>query len=62
MRGVHIRPGLKGFPDAIAAVFPKTQVLQLCIVHMVRSSLAFVAWKDRKELVTDLKETVNNSV
>ncbi len=46
--------GLKGFPDAIAAVFPKTQV-QLCLVHMVRSSLAFVAWKDRKELVTDLK-------
>ena len=46
--------GLKGFPDAIAAVFPKTQV-QLCIVHMVRSSLAFVAWKDRKELVSDLK-------
>ena len=46
--------GLKGFPDAIAAVFPKTQV-QLCIVHMVRNSLAFVAWKDRKELVTDLK-------
>jgi putative transposase len=46
--------GLKGFPDAIATVFPKTQV-QLCIVHMVRNSLAFVAWKDRKELVTDLK-------
>lgn len=46
--------GLKGFPDAISAVFPKTQV-QLCIVHMVRGSLAFVAWKDRKELVTDLK-------
>ena len=46
--------GLKGFPDAIAAVFPKTQV-QLCIVHMVRNSLAFVAWKDRKEVVTDLK-------
>jgi transposase-like protein len=46
--------GLKGFPEAITAVFPKTQV-QLCIVHMVRSSLAFVAWKDRQELVTDLK-------
>lgn len=46
--------GLKGFPDAIAAVFPQTQV-QLCIVHMVRHSLAFVAWKDRKALVTDLK-------
>ena len=46
--------GLKGFPDAIATVFPKTQV-QLCIVHMVRNSLAFVAWKDRKDVVTDLK-------
>jgi transposase-like protein len=46
--------GLKGFPEAITAVFPKTQV-QLCIVHMVRNSLAFVAWKDRQELVTDLK-------
>ncbi len=46
--------GLKGFPEAIATVFPKTQV-QLCIVHMVRNSLAFVAWKDRKEVATDLK-------
>jgi putative transposase len=39
--------GLKGFPDAIATVYPGTQI-QLCIVHMVRHSLAFVAWKDRK--------------
>ena len=39
--------GLTGFPDAIAAVFPKTQV-QLCIVHMMRNSLAFVSWKDRQ--------------
>jgi transposase-like protein len=46
--------GLKGFPDAISAVFPKTQV-QLCIVHMVRNSLKFVAWKDRKEVAEDLK-------
>jgi transposase-like protein len=46
--------GLKGFPEAIATVFPKTQV-QLCIVHMVRNSLAFVDWKDRKDVVTDLK-------
>lgn len=34
--------GLKGFPDAIAAVFPRTQV-QLCIVHMVRNSLRYVS-------------------
>ncbi len=42
------------FPEAIATVFPKTQV-QLCIVHMVRHSLAFVSWKDRKAVVADLK-------
>ena len=47
--------GLKGFPEAISAVFPKTQI-QLCIVHMVRNSLKFVAWKDRKEVADDLKQ------
>jgi transposase-like protein len=46
--------GLKGFPDAIEAVFPKTQV-QLCIVHMVRNSLRYVSWKERKAVATDLK-------
>lgn len=46
--------GLTGFPDAIAAVFPKTQV-QLCIVHMVRNSLRYVSWKDKKAVVGDLK-------
>lgn len=46
--------GLVGFPDAITAVFPKTEV-QLCIVHMVRNSTKFVSWKDRKELCADLK-------
>ena len=46
--------GLVGFPDAIAAVFPKTEV-QLCIVHMVRNSVKYVSWKDRKELCADLK-------
>lgn len=46
--------GLKGFPDAIEAVFPKTQV-QLCIVHMVRNSLNYVSWKQRKEMAGDLK-------
>jgi putative transposase len=46
--------GLKGFPEAIEAVFPKTQV-QLCIVHMVRNSVRFVNWKDRKEVCADLK-------
>jgi len=46
--------GLKGFPDAIEAIFPKTEV-QLCIVHMVRNSLRFVSWKDRKNVAADLK-------
>jgi len=46
--------GLKGFPEAIEAVYPKTQI-QLCIVHMVRNPLRFVSWKERKEVATDLK-------
>ncbi len=46
--------GLKGFPQAIEAAFPKTTV-QLCIVHMVRASLRFTSWKDAKEVVADLK-------
>ncbi len=47
--------GLKGFPEAINAVFPQTQV-QLCIVHMVRNSLRFVPWKDYKIVTTELKK------
>jgi putative transposase len=46
--------GLKGFPDAIEAVFPKTQV-QLCIVHLIRGSLRYVSWKERKAVARDLK-------
>lgn len=46
--------GLTGFPNAIETVFPDTQV-QLCIVHMVRNSLKYVSWKQRKEMATDLK-------
>ncbi len=46
--------GLKGFPDAINAVFPDTQI-QLCIVHMVRNSMKYVPWKDYKAVTTDLK-------
>jgi putative transposase len=46
--------GLTGFPEAIATVFPKTQV-QLCIVHMMRNSLTFVSWKDRKAVASGLK-------
>lgn len=46
--------GLKGFPDAITAVFPEA-VVQTCIVHLLRNSMDFVSWKDRKPLVTALK-------
>lgn len=46
--------GLKGFPEAIEAVFPATTV-QLCIVHMVRHSLNYVSWKRRAEVAADLK-------
>lgn len=46
--------GLKGFPEAIETVFPRTQV-QLCLVHMVRHSLRYVSWKQRKEVAADLK-------
>jgi transposase-like protein len=46
--------GLKGFPEAIEAVYPKASV-QLCIVHMVRNSLNFVSWKTRKEVAADLR-------
>jgi putative transposase len=46
--------GLKGFPQAIESVYPKAQV-QLCIVHLVRASLNYVSWRDRKEMVKDLK-------
>lgn len=46
--------GLKGFPDAIKAVFPETEV-QLCIVHLIRSSTRQVAWEHKKEVAGDLK-------
>lgn len=46
--------GLKGFPEAIEAVFPRTTV-QLCVVHMVRHSLNYVSWKRRPEVAADLK-------
>ncbi len=46
--------GLAGFPDAIESVFPQTQI-QLCIVHLVRGSLKFVAWKERKAVARDLR-------
>jgi transposase-like protein len=46
--------GLKGFPEAITAVFPEA-VVQTCIVHLLRNSMDFVSWKDRKPLAAALK-------
>jgi putative transposase len=46
--------GLKGFPEAIESVYPKALV-QLCIVHMVRNSLNYVNWKQRKDVAADLR-------
>ncbi len=46
--------GLKGFPEAIETVFPEAQV-QLCIVHLVRHSLNYVGWKQRKEVAASLQ-------
>jgi putative transposase len=47
--------GLKGLPESISSVYPKSQI-QLCIVHMVRNSLKFVPFKDRKAVASDLKK------
>src|SRR5690606_1557774 len=46
--------GLKGFPEAIASIFPKTQI-QLCVVHQIRNSLKYIAHKDKKAFMVDLK-------
>ena len=46
--------GLKGFPEAIETVYPKA-VVQLCIVHLVRNSLNYVSWKQRKAVAADLR-------
>ena len=46
--------GLKGLPEAVEAVFPRTQV-QLCIVHKLRNSLKYVPWKERKAVARDLR-------
>jgi putative transposase len=51
---IAIVDGLKGFPEAITAVFPQAQV-QTCIVHLIRHSLAFVSYKDRKAVAAALK-------
>jgi putative transposase len=52
---IAVVDGLKGFPDAIIAVFPETTV-QTCIVHLVRHSMSFCAWKDRKGVAASLRK------
>lgn len=52
--------GLTGFPDAISAVFPRT-LTQLCIVHMIRNSLRYVSWKDKKKLSAALKQVYSSA-
>jgi putative transposase len=47
--------GLKGFPEAIESVFPKTRV-QLCIVHQIRASLRYLSYRYQKAFMADLKE------
>jgi putative transposase len=52
---IAVVDGLKGFPEAITAVFAQTQV-QTCIVHLIRTSLKCVPWKDRRAVAAALKE------
>ena len=51
---IAVVDGLKGFPEAISAVFPKT-VVQTCIVHLIRNSMGFASWKDRKAIAGALR-------
>ena len=51
---IAVVDGLKGFPEAITAVYPET-VVQTCIVHLIRNSLQLASWKERKTLVSALK-------
>lgn len=52
---IAVLDGLKGFPEAIAAAFPQAQV-QTCIVHLLRNSLTYVPWKERKAVAAALKD------
>jgi transposase-like protein len=47
--------GLKGFPEAINSIFPQAEI-QLCIIHQIRNSMRYVASKNQKEFMADLKE------
>jgi putative transposase len=62
LKGIYIAcvDGLKGFPEAVETIFPKTQV-QLCLVHLMRNSLAYVSYRDRKVVAADLKAVYNSA-
>ena len=51
---IAVVDGLKGFPEAIEAVFPRT-IVQTCIVHLIRHSLEFLSWADRKPVAPQLR-------
>ena len=51
---IAVTDGLKGVPEALAAAFPRT-TLQTCVVHLIRNSLEFAGWKDRKPLAAALR-------
>ncbi len=51
---IAVTDGLKGMPEALAAVFPAT-TLQTCIVHLIRNSLDYASWKDRKQLAAAIR-------
>jgi putative transposase len=55
---IAVIDGLKGFPEAITAVFPQTQI-QTCIVHLIRNSLSFCNWKQRQPVARELKRIYN---
>jgi putative transposase len=51
---IAVVDGLKGFPEAITAAFPEATV-QTCIVHLIRHSMNFCSWKDRRVVAADLR-------
>ena len=51
---IGVADGLKGMPDALAAIYPAT-TLQTCLVHLIRNSLTYASWKDRKALAAAIK-------
>lgn len=53
--------GLKGFPEAINTAFPKTEI-QCCVIHQIRNSLRYIASKDQKEFMKDLKEVYQATI